>query len=342
MFEELFVYPRIHVRHRTGPMVNERLAFLEHLAHAGLSRATLRGIADHILTIAEQLDLASRAGELIHHEEILRAATVWADRPPGSRHRKGGPMSCRNFRLLATRWLRFLGSLEQEPTPLSPYAEQIADFADYLHTEQGLSFPTINKRSRFIERFLGRFGTSGSLGEITLTQIDQALMEMIAAGRCARVTVQTYASNLRSFFRYAEMRGWCRKGLTGGIRGPRIFAQEALPAGPSWDQVQQLLATSKGDRPSDIRDHAILMLLTSYGLRSGEVKALRLEDFDWERELLSVRCSKTRRTRAYPLSRPVGDAVLRYLKDVRPHSECRNVFLCLHPPIRPLRNYLKT
>ncbi len=161
-------------------------------------------------------------------------------------------------------------------------------------------------------------------------------MEMIAAGRCARVTVQTYASNLRSFFRYAEMRGWCRKGLTGGIRGPRIFAQEALPAGPSWDQVQQLLATSKGDRPSDIRDHAILMLLTSYGLRSGEVKALRLEDFDWERELLSVRCSKTRRTRAYPLSRPVGDAVLRYLKDVRPHSECRNVFLCLHPPIRPL------
>ena len=78
------------------------------------------------------------------------------------------------------------------------------------------------------------------------------------------------------------------------------------------------------------------MLLASYGLRGSEVKSLRLEDFDWERELLAVRCSKTRRTRTYPLSRPVGDAVLRYLKDVRPHSVHRNVFLCLSAPIRPL------
>jgi integrase/recombinase XerD len=69
------------------------------------------------------------------------------------------------------------------------------------------------------------------------------------------------------------------------------------------------------------------MLLAVYGLRAGEVKLLRLDDFDWEKELLSVSCSKTRRQRIFPLSRPVGDAVLLYVRQVRPRTRHREVFL---------------
>lgn len=94
---------------------------------------------------------------------------------------------------------------------------------------------------------------------------------------------------------------------------------------------------TEGDRPADIRDRAILMLLAIYGLRIGEVVRLRLADFEWEQELLTVVCPKTRRTRIYPLNRPVGDAVLRYLKEIRPRSSHREVFLTLLCPVRPLR-----
>jgi site-specific recombinase XerD len=238
--------------------------------------------------------------------------------------------------MYAFRWLKFLGRLEQQPKPVSPYAEQIAAFVAYMHSDQGLSPKTIGKRCQFLQRFVDHLGTTGCLSEITLTRIDEALMELIAAGSCARITVRTFACHLRTFFRYAEMRGWCRKGLSVAIKGPRIFAQESLPCGPSWGEVQQLLTTSKGDRPSDIRNHAILMLLATYGLRAGEVMSLRLQDFDWERELFFVMCSKTRRIRCYPLSRNVGDAILRYLKDVRPASAHRNLFLTLFAPIQPL------
>jgi integrase len=78
------------------------------------------------------------------------------------------------------------------------------------------------------------------------------------------------------------------------------------------------------------------MLLAIYGLRAGEVTTLCLKDFDWEREILTVAQSKSRRPRTYPLCRPVGDAVLRYLREVRPRSERREVFLTLVPPFRPL------
>jgi integrase len=78
------------------------------------------------------------------------------------------------------------------------------------------------------------------------------------------------------------------------------------------------------------------MLLAIYGLRGGEVGRLRLHDFDWERELLTVEGSKTRRARTWPLNRSVGDAVLRYLREVRPRSVHREVFLTLRSPFRPL------
>jgi integrase/recombinase XerD len=110
-----------------------------------------------------------------------------------------------------------------------------------------------------------------------------------------------------------------------------------LPMGPSWDEVRRLLAMTESDRPIDIRDRAVSMLLAIYGLRTDEVRHLRLEDLDWENETIRVRCPKPGRVRTFPLVRSVGDAILRYLKEVRPQSVHREVILTLLPPIRPLR-----
>src|SRR3546814_18754388 len=51
----------------------------------------------------------------------------------------------------------------------------------------------------------------------------------------------------------------------------------SLPSAPGWSDVQQILATTETDKPADIRNRAILMLLSIYGMRRGEVVALRLD-----------------------------------------------------------------
>jgi integrase len=45
-----------------------------------------------------------------------------------------------------------------------------------------------------------------------------------------------------------------------------------------------MLADVDTDKPRDIRDRAILLLLALYGMRSGEVAALRLDQIDWAGE----------------------------------------------------------
>jgi site-specific recombinase XerD len=106
------------------------------------------------------------------------------------------------------------------------------------------------------------------------------------------------------------------------------------------DEVVRLLATTEGDRTFDIRARAILMLLITYGLRAGEVSGLQLDDLDWEREMLRVRCPKPGRTHLYPLSRGVGQTILRYLSEVRPKQSDRRLFLTLRAPIKPLDRHM--
>jgi integrase len=132
------------------------------------------------------------------------------------------------------------------------------------------------------------------------------------------------------------MRGWCRLGVAAAIDGPRLFKHEGLPSGPAWTDVQRLIDGAGDTDPHDIRDRAILMLLAVYGLRSGEVRRLRIEDLDWNKEAIRIERSKQRRIQYYPLVTSVGDAVLQYLQHGRPRCTHRELFLTLRAPVRSL------
>lgn len=337
MFEQLFERPHALARQRNGPLAEERLRYLTHCADLQMAQRTLRGIAIYILIVARDLQLANRPGERITGAEIETAADRWANRQPRPPIMRGTHYARLRFIGHATRWLTFLGRLQSPPPAPCPHADHIARFADFMRSERGLSSHTVTYRCRSIHDFLTRLTTAGLRFEtVTIAQVDDLLARQVREEGYARGTVQTYASTLRAFFRFAEARGWCRPGLADAVMAPRVFPHEGLPTGPSWDDVNRLLAAIADDEPAHVRDRALVLLLAVYGLRAGEAIALRLDDFDWEREMLTVPCGKGQKPRVYPLCRPVGDAVLRYLREVRPVSTRREVFLTLRAPFRPL------
>ena len=107
---------------------------------------------------------------------------------------------------------------------------------------------------------------------------------------------------MRTFFRYAACRGWCRSHLAPSIELPHLYALEDVPRAPSIEQIGRLLEdTASSDDPVKIRDHAILSLLIHYGLRRGEVARLTLDDLDWAAEMIHITRPKMRRTQRYPM-----------------------------------------
>ncbi len=98
-----------------------------------------------------------------------------------------------------------------------------------------------------------------------------------------------------------------------------------------------MLADVDTDKPRDIRDRAILLLLAIYGMRSGEVAALRLDQIDWSGRTLRLFRLKRRQPQTYPLVQSVAEGLARYIDTVRPASSCPEVFLCMHAPRRPMK-----
>lgn len=332
MFEQLFERRACLSRHQGGPLVEERRRYLTHLSEQGSALATLRGVAAYLLVIAKALRLADRPGERIGRAEIDEQAAAWSRRR--FHGRKRGSHSRQQFLWHATQWLRLMDRLES-PTPTAgPYEDQLRIFAEEMRIEQGLSPCTIAQRVKMVQDVLSRLDQP--LAEISIRHVDEALLQMIRQGGYARSTVQTYADALRAFFRRAERHDWCVPGLAAAIQAPRIFPEEALPVGPSWEQVQGLISACHGEEPVNLRNRALLLLLAVYGLRRGEVVQLQLENFDWNQARLSVRRSKSQQVQTYPLCRIVGDAVLRYLRSARPQTHHREVFLTLRAPVRPL------
>lgn len=121
-----------------------------------------------------------------------------------------------------------------------------------------------------------------------------------------------------------------------GVAAPRIYTDERLPEGLDWSTVRRLVASTKGSAPSNIRDRAILFLLSIYGLRCCEIESLRLEDIDWYNRIINVRRPKQRHMQQYPLEEVTALALLRYIRDARPRTECRQVFLNLLAPARAI------
>jgi len=335
LLAELFTLPRTFAKQRTAPFAEQRLRYLQHLKDTGASRSTLLKCANDLLSVVRLLNFAT--GGPIGISEIEAAATIWS-RPNGRRCvRSAAPKARKRFVSCAVRWLRFLGWLD-EPTPLRhPHGAEVDAYAAWLRATHGLSAATIESYCAAVDRFFKWLAERNvALTSVKITDIDDAIAAEKARGAFNRRTMHDYAQRLRAFFRFAEKRGWCVPGMADGIMPPRFKRDDDVPRGLKREDVLRLLTATEGERPADKRDRAVLMLFIAYGLRAGEVGGLRLEDFDWENEMLRVRCPKPGRTHSYPLSRPVGSAVLRYLREVRPSGYGRTLFFTIHAPIRPL------
>jgi len=333
VFDQLFNCRTTVIRHRSAPLLDARVRFLQHCQEVGSPRGTLRRKARELLVIVDRLNLSPEG--TVRPEDILVAARAWAYRQPSHYKLKDAEKIRAHFVLAATQWLGFLGRLLAPP--VASFQALIDEFGSYMERERGLSPMTIRSECGHVRRFLHRQWAAGrSLRDISIRHLDDAIAEKGSRDGCRRTSIRFYAASLRAFFRYAEPKGWCAPGLADAIMTPRVYRQALMPSGPSWDVVQKLLKSTEGSRPVDIRDRAILLLLAVYGLRSEEVQRLQLEDVDWERNRITIVRPKPRTIRQFPLAATVGDAILRYLTDVRRHRPSRHVFLTVRAPYGPL------
>ena len=335
MFETLFTSPAALSRHRNGPLAEERAAYLSQLASTGLAHGTLLYHAAYCLRVARML----RHWPPEHcftREEVEGWAAEWAIERTASGRASGPRYPQRYFRRVATGFLDSLGRLL--PAPARTLVEHSGKLDEFIRAQRELQWrseATCRTGRWQIERFLDDLHRRGvPLSAVSADDIDSYFRRM--GQRWSKRSLAITVTSLRKWFEYGGQRGWMRAGLAGAVLRPRLYRHEGLPLGPTWEAVGRMLASTAGDDPRSIRDRAILLLLTVYGVRSGEARRLCLDDLDWAADRIRFERSKGGGQDAAPLHPQVGEAIARYLLQARPRTAHRTVFLGLQAPYAPL------
>jgi len=285
---------------------------------------------------------------------LIRAARLcrWLQRRRGPALRGLGPSDFRaayehfrNRRIEvagASRVLaRFLGERQllraERAKPPSHSERELQSFTTYLREVRGLSCMTALGHCRRVRAFLHFLKIDerpSALRNVSSNQIDAFLCHTAKTNN--RFSMQQTVSSLRTFLRHRYAQGLLRKPLHQQIDTPRTYRLEQLPRAWSWEQVLALLHSIDGSTPGGLRDFTMLYLAASYGLRSGELVRLMLDDIDWRARTLRIRQTKTKQTLLLPLSQESRAVLARYVRLGRPGSLHRELFLRRKAPAGPL------
>lgn len=326
MFENFYTSSVACARHRLGPLAAERERYLQHCAEQGGTHVSLRSRARCLLWVAERMLPSDFSGiDSARLREIIYAGPSAANSPTTA-------ATLMNF---ARPWLKFLGWWCQ-PQVQIPFEEDLERFVSWMRDERGLTPCTVSQwRSRAATFLQWCASTGREFATLRPEDID-AYFITYGAQRWSRISVGHVATMLRVFLRQAATRGACSGALAESIRGPRHYALESLPSALSWEDVRRVLATASSGSERDVRDRAILMLLAVYGLRRGEVAALRLDQIDWTAGQLRIWRLKRRQPQVYPLVSSVAEALAMYVDTVRPKVPHAEIFIRLQAPRMPI------
>ncbi len=149
---------------------------------------------------------------------------------------------------------------------------------------------------------------------------------------------QTIASTLtaiRCFFRELYIQKMIGEDLAEKVPSLKANRNYNLPKVWKTKDVQNLLASIDRANPTGKRDYAILLMIARYGLRSLDIRRLKLSSLDWEKGTLNLVQSKTGKLQTLPLLHDVGWAIAEYLRYGRPKFDSEYVFLTHTVPYRP-------
>lgn len=157
----------------------------------------------------------------------------------------------------------------------------------------------------------------------------------------------TYVSeNLRMLRRlclYAYQNDYHAEDLSGCIPFVKNIRQQRLPAVFTEDEIEKILSSFDRENPMGKRNYAIFLLAARMGLRSCDIKALEFSFINWTEKTLAFTQKKTKKYLTLPLPDDVGWAIIDYLKNGRPISDSKYVFIQHKPPYgqyTDLRNVL--
>lgn len=208
-------------------------------------------------------------------------------------------------------------------------------YIEFHRLHGGLAQGTLGIRSHQLgvfTEFLAEAGVSSLGNELTGRLVQDFFCGL---GRLRPATRLGYASTVRQLLRWAYLDGRLPSDLSGAVMTARRYRHAGLPNVLSEREVEDLLGSVDRSKAVGRRDLAVLLLAARYGMRPSDIRQLKLENVDWRGASIAIRQQKTGRELVLPLLPDVAEALIAYLREGRPATDSRFVFVRHRAPFEP-------
>jgi len=135
-------------------------------------------------------------------------------------------------------------------------------------------------------------------------------------------------TSIRNYFRFLKFEGEpVHDSILKLPLSPAVWKKSAFPETMDEATFEILHEIPNPETPTGIRDRCIILCFTELALRCIEVAALSLDDIEWRERTVSIKNTKNRSDRKLPISGKLMQALIDYLKNARPKTESRNLFV---------------
>ncbi|HEV2317610.1 MAG TPA: site-specific tyrosine recombinase/integron integrase [Thermoplasmata archaeon] len=190
--------------------------------------------------------------------------------------------------------------LSGEDEPPFSVGEVVGRFQRILQAQER-SPCTVKQYGHIARTFLGYVGKP--LEQVGSRDVEKFREYLALQRHYSKNSMYTTVRGLSCFFRTFQVE------VERGLEPPR--RPERLPHYLSEEETHRLFEASRGSS----RDYAILHVLGYGGLRVSELCSLRIEDIEYERNLLHVRSGKGDKDREVVIEETTRAALERYLTD---------------------------
>ena len=143
---------------------------------------------------------------------------------------------------------------------------------------------------------------------------------------------------LKKFFAFIYADGHIESDMSSKVPRPKMLADYGVPGVFTREEINRVMSAVNRKTAMGKRDYAMLIIGADLGLRQCDILNLEPSDFDWDNNTVSFAQSKTGKTVSLPLPEKVGLAVIDYLKNGRPGTKSKKLFVMHRSPYAQFAN----
>ena len=230
---------------------------------------------------------------------------------------------------------KFTKRIRPLPRPTTAmYQKSVPSYLNFLRQHRGVTDKTLRKNAFALCEFTQYLSNVDVLdfNNLEAKHIHDFCMNR---GNRKAITWVSYTGMIKRFLKYVFIRGELGQDLSYAVGRSKHYRHIGLHDVLTGDEVDKIMKCIDRSNAIGRRDYAILLLAARYGMRPSDIRQISLDNIHWRQNQIVFCQSKTGNQLVLPLLPDVSVALIEYLRNGRPTTTARNIFIRHKAPFEP-------